>query len=290
LAAAAALAALLPFAAWSSPTETHPATGLVLQIKDGNKLVVSCSEIPNYMPAMTMTFDVANPAELSRIRPGMMIDFTLVVDQASSHIEKIAEHRFHSTEEKPLQVERMKLAAEAFPPPPGAPKMLEPGQKLPEFTLIDQHRQPVKSSDFAGKVVAVSFMYSHCSSPEFCLRMTNNLGLVAKRFSDRLGKDLVLLTITFDPMNDTPEVMARYASTWKASEKGWYFLTGPPEDVKRVCLLFGMDFWAQMEMIVHSMHTAVFDRNGVLVTNLEGNDFSGEQLGNLIQTVLDRPR
>jgi protein SCO1 len=241
------------------------------------------------MPAMTMTFNVANAKELENIRTGMMIDFTLVVDASSEHIENIAEHHFRAVGEKPLEAERLKLAAGAYPAKPGAAKMLDIGQKLPEFTLIDQYRRSVKASDLSGKVVAVSFMYSQCSSPEFCLRLTNNLGLVAKRFGDRLGKDLVLLTITFDPMNDGPDAMAKYAATWKASEKGWYFLTGSPDEVKRVCLLFGMNFWPEMGMIVHSMHTAVIDRNGLLVANLEGNDFSAGQLGNLIQTVMDAP-
>jgi protein SCO1/2 len=49
-----------------------------------------------------------------------------------------------------------------------------------------------------------------------------------------------------------------------------------------------MNFWPDMGMLAHTMHTAVIDRQGRLVTNLEGNEFSAEQLGNLLESVIDR--
>jgi protein SCO1/2 len=52
--------------------------------------------------------------------------------------------------------------------------------------------------------------------------------------------------------------------------------------------MFGMNFWPDMGMLAHTMHTAVIDRQGRLVTNLEGNEFSAEQLGNLLESVIDR--
>jgi len=66
------------------------------------------------------------------------------------------------------------------------------------------------------------------------------------------------------------------------------FLTGPPAEIKRICLMFGMNFWPEMGMLAHTMHTAVIDRQGRLVTNLEGSEFSAEQLENLLETVMNR--
>jgi protein SCO1 len=285
--AAAACAFLLSSAALAGAAQRHAAVGLVLKIEDGHNLVVSCSEIPGFMDAMVMHLDVPDSKQLKDIQPGAMIDFTLVVGDSSSYAENIRIHHFHSADQRQLEVQTLQIMAGASDAKPNA-AMLSVGQKVPDFTLIDQHKRPVTFSGFSGKVVAISFMYTRCSFPEFCLRMSNNLGLVGKRFSDRLDKDLVLLTITFDPGNDSPEVLAKYAQTWKASAKGWYFLTGPPEDVKRVCLMFGMNFWPDMGMIAHAMHTAVIDRNGLLVANLEGNEFTADQLGNLLETVMDR--
>jgi protein SCO1/2 len=41
---------------------------------------------------------------------------------------------------------------------------------------------------------------------------------------------------------------------------------------------------------VHSFHTVVIDRQGNLATNIEGNDFTAKQLGDLVQTVMAEPR
>jgi len=235
-----------------------------------------------------MRFDVRDTADLKTIRPGMLIDFTLVVDSESSFAEGVKVHQFESPDQRPLQVQMLKMIESAFEAKPSSEQMLAADQKVPDFTLVDQYHRRVKFSDWTGKVVAISFVYTKCSFPEYCFRLSNNLALVAKRFTDRMGQDLVLLTITFDPSTDSPEVLVKYAQTWKASTKGWYFLTGPPAEVKRVCLMFGMNFWPEMGMLVHSMHTAVIDRQGRLVANLEGNDFSADQLGNLIETVMDR--
>jgi protein SCO1/2 len=285
----AVIAALLMSAhAYAGAEQRYPVFGLVLEVQSPHQFVASCKEIPGFMDAMVMRFDVRDAADLKTIRPGMLIDFTLVVDNESPFAEGIKVHEFESPDQRPLQVQMLQMIENAFEAKPNSEQMLAVDQKVPDFTLVDQYHRQVKFSDWAGKVVAISFVYTKCSFPEYCFRLSNNLGLVAKRFADRMGKDLVLLTITFDPSTDSPDALAKYAQTWKASGKGWYFLTGPAAEVKRACLMFGMDFWPEMGMLVHSMHTAVIDRQGRLVTNLEGNDFSADQLGNLIETVMDR--
>ncbi len=82
-------------------------------------------------------------------------------------------------------------------------------------------------SELRGKVVAINFIYTSCALPNFCLRIANNFGVLQKRFRAQLGRDLVLLTVTFDPVHDTPEVLAQYASQWNADPATWHFLTGP---------------------------------------------------------------
>jgi len=279
---------LMSLSAWAGVEQRYAASGIVLEINGPQTFTVSFKEIPGFMDAMVMPFEVSNAEELKPIHPGVLVDFTLVVDASSTHAEKIRLHEFQSPDQRPLEAHMLNLIESAFKTTPDTKQMLKPDQKVPDFALINQYGRPVKFSDLAGKVVAISFVYTRCSFPEYCFRLSNNLGLVGKRFADRMGKDLVLLTITFDPTSDSPEVLAKYAHMWKASVHGWYFLTGPPPAVKRVSLMFGMNFWPEMGMLTHTMHTAVIDRDGRLVTNLEGNDFSADQLGNLLETVMDR--
>jgi len=270
----------------ASAEQRYPVKGLVVKVDQSHRtVVVSCQSIPGVMEAMTMPFTVRNAKEMDGLIPGTMIDFTLVVETNSSYAEGIHVHTYQGLEPDPLTARRLKLLHQATDP--SAAKPLNAGERVPNFTLTDQNRRSVTFSTFAGKVVALNFIYTRCSLPNFCFRTTNNFGNVQKRFKDRLGRDLILLTVTFDPEHDQPEVLAKYAETWKADPKTWHFLTGSAPDVRRVCDAFGVDFFRDEGSMNHSLHTAVIDRKGRLVANLEGNEATAEQLGDLIGTVLN---
>jgi protein SCO1/2 len=160
------------------------------------------------------------------------------------------------------------------------------GQLVPDFTLIDQARHTVTLAAFRGKVVAINFIYTNCALPQFCFRIANHFGVLERRFASRVGRDLMLLTVTFDPARDQPEQLAEYASQWSATPGTWHFLTGAVPDVQRVCSLFGVDFYPDEGLMNHSSHTAVLDREGRLVANIEGNQYTTSQLGDLVETVL----
>ncbi|HNH34918.1 MAG TPA: DUF3365 domain-containing protein, partial [Rhodocyclaceae bacterium] len=76
--------------------------------------------------------------------------------------------------------------------------------------------------------------------------------------------NLILLTLTFDPTHDTPEVMAAYAAQWSPNADTWRFLTGAPADVDRACRLFGVRAFATEGLMDHSLHTVVIGRDGKL--------------------------
>ena len=134
---------------------------------------------------------------------------------------------------------------------------------VPDFTLIDQQRRRVSLSSLRGKIVVANFVYTTCALPNFCLRLANNFGALQRRFAAQLGKDLVLLTLTFDPIHDTPAVMAAYAKQWSANADTWRFLTGPPADVERACALFGVHAFATEGLLDHSLHTVILGRDGI---------------------------
>lgn len=98
------------------------------------------------------------------------------------------------------------------------------------------------------------------------------------------------MTITFDPARDTPERLADYAAQWNARAGAWHFLTGGSREIQRVCGLFGVQFFPDEGLINHSVHTAVLDRDGRLVANIEGNRYTAAQLGDLIEATLARQR
>ena len=260
--------------------------GMVISVDPAGKWFgVSHERIADFMDAMTMPFEVRRGEDLQGVVPGAIVEFTLVVGEKTAYATRIVVRHYQTVEQDPRTASRlsvMKRMAGLSTTP------VAPGARVPDFALVDQARRRVTLSSFIGKVVVVNFVYTRCALPQFCLRMANNFGALQKRFPQDLRQDLVLLTITFDPERDTPEALASYASRWQAEGMGWRFLTGSPEDIRRVCALFGQEAFPDEGLMNHSLHTAVIGRTGLLVANIEGNQFTPEQLGDLVFATLRR--
>ncbi len=79
-----------------------------------------------------------------------------------------------------------------------------------------------------GKIVVINFIYTSCAN--ICPLTTARLAEVKDRLGDKVGRDIFFYSITLDPVVDGPEMLAKYAETYKAGP-GWLFLTGKPEDI-----------------------------------------------------------
>ena len=274
-------------AALHAQDKRYAVKGMVLRVDPATRtFVVSHDAIEGLMSAMIMPFEVRDARDLMPLAPGAIVEFTLVVGAQAGYAADIRVRTYQTAEQDPLTARRLallkKAAGRAVPP-------LAAGQPVPDFTLTDQAGQPVRLSAIgAGKVVALNFVYTRCALPQFCLRASNVFSTMQRRFARQYGRDLVLLTVTFDPERDTPEVLATYAARFNADPKMWRFLTGKAADVRRVCALFGVESYLDEGLVNHSLHTAVIDRRGRLVSNVEGNQYTPEQLGDLILETLMR--
>ena len=253
---------------------TYRATGLVLSVdRPASVLMVSHDEIPGLMDAMVMPFTVHGRSPINEVRPGDRVSFRLVVGKESSHIDRV----------------RLISAAPAdagLLTTPVASTLVRIGEEIPDFALVNQHGERVTLSGLRGKVVIVTFIYTRCPLPDYCPRMIANLAAVRDRFRERLGRDVMLLTVTFDPQYDTPERLRDFARSQKADIPGWHFLTGDAEGIKQVCDAFGVEYWPDSGLITHTLQTAVVDRNGRLAAAVEGKDFTGRQIADLVDEIL----
>lgn len=261
--------------AGSACATSHPARGLVLRVDPAaSSMTVSHEEIPGFMDAMVMPFAVRDRKSLAQLRPGDRIAFRLRVRSSATWIDR-------------LRLLSAGAADAGILMTPAAPTLVKIGQPMPDFTLVDQRGASLSLSALRGRVVAVTFIYSRCPLPDYCPRMVQNLGRVRDRFRDRLGRDLALLTISFDPRYDTPEVLRAYAEHFGADVPGWHFLTGPKEAIERVCAAFGIEYWPDQGLITHTLQTVVLDREGRLAAAVEGKDFTARQIADLVGTILD---
>jgi len=282
-----ALITILMAASGNAATR-YPVTALILNIDKAHRtFTASSSEIPGYMKAMVMPFRVREAKTLDSLKPSMFVDFTLVVNQDNSWVENLHERAYQSVEQEPMLARRLQLLANLDKKNPLAPP-IDIGTPVPDFTLMDQTRKRIRLAQLRSKVVGITFIYTSCPLPDYCFRLSNNFGRLAKRFSARMGRDLVLLSISFDPAHDTPDVLAKYAAIWKADPNSWHFLTGSLPEVKEVCHRFGLNFWPDEASLTHSLHTVVVDRQGRLAANFEGNQYTAGQLGDFVESVLRR--
>jgi protein SCO1 len=276
-------AGALARSAWAA--KRYSVTGIVLRVdKDHRSFSASIAAIPGYMDAMSMPFSVHDPKELEALQPGAYVEFTLVAEKDDSWVESIKPRRFVSMDREALLARRLQL----LEPAGDHARAPEVGQPAPDFTLTDQTGQPVSLRQFAGKIVALTFIYTSCPLPDYCPRLSRNFVTLSNRFANRMGRDLVLLSVTFDPVHDTPPVLALYAATLRANAKSWHFLTGTLPEVQAVCRRFGLNFWQEEGLLTHSLHTFVIDRVSKLSADFEGNEFTAAQLGDFVLSLMDR--
>jgi protein SCO1 len=133
----------------------------------------------------------------------------------------------------------------------------------PEIALIDQAGKPFALTSLRGRAVLVSFVYTTCTGT--CPTTTLNLARAqqALRRAGLRGDKVQFVSVSLDPIRDTPEALAAYARHFDADLAVWHFLTGPPEEVARVIASWGM--WAKTGptgTLDHPSRIFLIDPNG----------------------------
>jgi len=268
------LVAILALSASACAT-SYQARGLVLRVDSASStLTVSHEPILGYMGAMVMPFAVRDRRALDGVHPGDVIEFRLRPKSSGTEIDRL-KHLSAAGADTGLTMT------------PSTVALVKVGENVPDFTLTDQHGAEVSLRSLRGSVVAITFIYTRCPLPDYCPRMVSNLAAVRDRFRDRLGRDLTLLTVTFDPKYDTPEVLRNFAARYGGNVPGWHFLSGSPEAIAAVCASFGIEYWPDQGLITHTLQTAVIDREGRLRASVEGRGFSGRQIADLVGAILE---
>jgi cytochrome oxidase Cu insertion factor (SCO1/SenC/PrrC family) len=110
---------------------------------------------------------------------------------------------------------------------------IEPAVAVDEFVLVDENGEYVSFTQFEGKVVVVSFLFTRC--PDICPVVSANLAYITEELGERHGSEVQILTITVDPWTDNSSVLRDYAST---RGLGWPHLTGGLDDLEPVWMNF----------------------------------------------------
>jgi protein SCO1/2 len=136
-------------------------------------------------------------------------------------------------------------------------------QAAADFHLTDSGGKVRSLSDFRGKVVVLFFGYTHC--PEVCPTTLADLAQVMRMLGTDAEKVQVLL-VTLDPERDTPELLAKYVSSFNPSFLGLY---GDAQATAQAAKVFSVNYEKHAEKngytLDHSDGTFLIGKSGRIV-------------------------
>ena len=158
----------------------------------------------------------------------------------------------------------------------------------PDFTLTSQDGAPVRLADFRGKVVAVTFIFTMCTST--CPVLTPMMSFVQDQLGRDFGEKIVFMSITVDPERDTLPVLKDYARAFGANPVGWFFLTGEAHAIRDVTRRYGV-FAAKTESgdVDHTFLTSIIDPRGILRVQYLGARFDSEEFRRDLLSLVNEP-
>jgi protein SCO1/2 len=225
------------------------------------------------MAAMTMPWKVQTSSMLDNLGPGDLITSEIEVDSHQAVVIKITK----------LGTAKPDLPAPGAPAKPGV-TYLTPGDTVPNQAFMDHDGRTRDLNEIrGGRALALTFIYTKCPVPTFCPMMDRQFveaqALIrAKGLADRVR----LLSVSFDPKNDTPGVLNNHGRKLGFDPKIWTFVTAGREEIDRFATNFGVTLVrgeaANPDEIGHTLRTALIGRDGRLVKSYGGGDWTAAQL------------
>jgi protein SCO1/2 len=227
--------------------------------------------IPGYMPAMTMPFMVKNTNELIGLELDGPVVFRLNVTKNDSWIDKLKKAPGPTPAEPPKR-EPVRLVRNV--------EELKIGDAIPDYHFTNELGQTISLGQFKGQALALTFIFTRCPLPNFCPLMSRNFSEAYKLLTAKSGAptNWHLLTISFDPHHDTPDVLKAFAQAYEYDPKKWNFVTGAMIDIDAITDQFNLTISVQNDQWEHKLRTAVIDAQGHVRKIIVGNQWTPEEL------------
>jgi protein SCO1 len=265
--------------------KTFEVRGQVRSLDISSKVVrITHEEIPNYMPAMTMPFSVKEPELLEGLATGDNVQFQLIVtadDSWIAHIQKIPTD---------VPVESTALSKSSDSVEERESERVQIGESVPDFQLVDQDGHSIRLSDYRGKAVVLTFIYTRCPLPNFCPLMSRNFSQLEQRLSSEFTNKYHLLSVSMDFEFDTPEVLKAYGARYQADSKDWTFATGNEEQIRSVAGLMGLYYAKENGLISHDLRTALIGPDGRLVQLWKSNVWTPYEAQRMVRETISGTR
>ncbi len=266
----------------SAEAKRYPFKGRVVSVDKANKkATIAHDEIAGYMDAMTMAFPIKDDWVWEDLSKDAEIKADLVVDKDNFWLEQIGISALPNPNQTPL---------------PAREDVAQIGNQVPDFTLTNQDGKRINLKGFRGKALAVTFTYSRCPLPEYCILMSKNFSDLANQLNDNADlKDKIrLLSVSFDPATDTPAKLKEYGRGYLGKDSKtdftiWQLATGTDKEVKSVADFFGLRYEVDQNdktQFNHSLRTIVIAPDGKVRKVFAGNEWTTGELLKELQLTL----
>lgn len=176
------------------------------------------------------------------------------------------------------EAEAVRLAKEAI------------GRKVPDIVMRDRRGKPVRLSDYRGKPLLVSFIYTGCF--EVCPTQTRSLYESVKGLDTMLGQSQFnVVSIGFNQPFDSPEAMRSFSAQHRIQHRNWEFLSPPTNQVDALTQAFGFSWVATPAGFDHVLGVTVVDADGRIASQVLGDVVRADRLGVPLRRLLlyDQP-
>lgn len=267
----------------ASSQKQYSVRGKVISVdqKDG-VIALDTEEIPGFMEAMTMAYTLENPSEASALHPGDKITARLELNANGAVLSHIVI----------IQQANLNVL------PPVQYHVPQPGDAVPDFHFRNQSNREISLRQFRGKVLVLTFIYTRCPFPEYCLRMSRNFDQLDQMLAKdpKLYAKTHLLSISFDPKYDTPAVLRSYGGAYagrnaKETFQHWDFAA--PSQVQLASVLQWFDVGVTSgngTVQTHSLSTAVVGPDGKIHAWYPTNNWTPQQVLQDVQQILAKEK
>ena len=238
---------------------------------DKTHVTLDHEAIPGFMEAMTMAYKLKDPTVVSELHPGDRITATMLV------------HRDPNGAFSDAELDQIVVIAQARPDykPTVQYHVPTPGDTVPDFKLLNQNGKIIHLSQFRGKAVLLTFIYTRCPLADFCPRMSRNFAQIDQALAQnpKLYNTTHLLSISFDPAYDTPAVLRSYGGAYtgrftKEHFDHWDFAAPLTNELPALTQFFNVGVTpGDNRSLTHSLSTVLIGRDGKILAWFPSNEW-----------------
>jgi protein SCO1/2 len=159
------------------------------------------------------------------------------------------------------------------------------GKQIGDFTLLDREGRPVRLSQYRGKPLLVSFIYTACF--QVCPLTTKTLQTAVENGRDYFGTNQYnVISIGFNQPADTPQALKSFAQQHRIQQPNWDFLSPHPSIVEPLTQAFGFRYAATPAGFDHLLQVTLVDGNGRIYRQIYGEELTAASLGEPLKDLM----